>query len=160
MVLWMWHDVTLHPLWKIQATPLTLKLLYTILCNSEQASFWGSTYSHRITILLHFPVLLPLHRYPRLHLRVESLRLLDPLSKKERKKGWIKKAAETSDQRARFQSLGNYDDIRWVFKKSPVYYIPNIIITAKNFAYVTSRKFAENRMALSEDLSMLDLVSW
>ena len=29
-----------------------------------------------------------------------------------------KKAAETSDQRARFQSLGNYDDIRGVFKKA------------------------------------------
>ena len=117
MVLWMWHDVTLHPLWKIQATPLMLKLPYTvrvillvlspILCNSEQASFWGSTYSHRITILLHFPVLLPLHRYPRLHLRVESLRLLDPLPKKEKRKDEKKKAAETSDQRARFQSLGN-----------------------------------------------------
>ena len=89
------------PTLKIQATPLMLKLPYTvrvillvlspILCNSEQASFWGSTYSHRITILLHFLVLLPLHRYPRLHLRVESLRLLDPLSKKRKKKGWKKR---------------------------------------------------------------------
>ena len=162
-------------LWKVQATLLILRHLNTIrlillvfspiLCNYVQVSFWGSSYSHRITILLHFPVLLPLHRYPRLHLRVESLRPLDPLSKKKRKKkGWKKKKKRQLRLQTKEQGF-SHQVITMIFAeffKEPCLLCtcPNRTNTAKNFASITSPKFAENRMALSEDLSMLDLVSW